>query len=38
VTAQAVAAPFLIGFPISLLYAFRIRRSLRDVEVSRAST
>ena len=38
VTAQAVAAPFLIGFPISLFYAFRVRRSLREVEVSRVSS
>jgi uncharacterized membrane protein YfcA len=38
VTAQAVAAPFLIGFPISLFYAFRVRRSLREVEVSQVSS
>ena len=25
VTAQAVAAPFLIGFPIALVYAFVVR-------------
>ena len=28
VTAQAVAAPFLIGFPIALLYAARVRGAL----------
>jgi uncharacterized membrane protein YfcA len=28
VTAQAVAAPFLIGFPIALLYATRVRGAL----------
>jgi hypothetical protein len=28
VTAQAVAAPFLFGFPISLLYAARVRGAL----------
>jgi hypothetical protein len=28
VTAQAVAAPFLIGFPIALLYATRVRAAL----------
>jgi uncharacterized protein len=28
VTAQAVAAPFLIGFPISLAYASRVRRRM----------
>jgi hypothetical protein len=28
VTAQAVAAPFLIGFPIALVYAFFVRPQL----------
>jgi hypothetical protein len=28
VTAQAVAAPFLIGFPVALVYAARVRRCL----------
>jgi hypothetical protein len=34
VTAQAVAAPFLIGFPISLAYALRIRRHLATTGVA----
>jgi uncharacterized membrane protein YfcA len=30
VTAQAVAAPFLVGFPIALFYAFVVRRRLNE--------
>lgn len=31
VTAQAVAAPFLIGFPLAVVYSFAVRRRLNEV-------
>ncbi|MEY2424305.1 MAG: uncharacterized protein QOI95_4372 [Acidimicrobiaceae bacterium] len=34
VTAQAVLAPFLIGFPIALAYALRVRRRLATTAVA----
>jgi hypothetical protein len=34
VTAQAVAAPFLIGFPIAVFYAFVVRPQLQQTLVA----